>query len=575
MNKTLSVNIGGIVFHIEEHAFERLTKYLDTIKGYFTTADGRDEIIQDIEGRIAEMFQERISNSKQVIVEADVEQVINIMGRPEQFAGDGEEEPAAATGGPSASSERRAYRRLYRDPDDRVVGGVCSGFSHYLGIDPTYLRVAFAISFFVFGTGLLLYIILMVVMPKANTTAEKLEMKGEQVNISNIKKSVQDEYGAIKNQYSSGGNQSGFTRFIDALGQLFVGFFRLFGQLIAVIFIIIGILLLIAFGAVAMALMGVGGIAIPFFVTDLFLDPWQQTMALTAVFLVIGIPVMMIIYKAIKVLFKIRSESKILNWSALALWVCGVILSFFVGSIIARDFSQRETSRFEVELATPATDTLFLDMARYERSEDYYIYDSRERDAWSVISGMDSISIDEVELDIIKGGGTEFELVQINSSRGRTRRDAVDNARALSYHLEQTDSLIKFDESFILTKGMKFRGQKVQLVLKVPVGKSVYLSESMHDIIYDVKNVTNTYDGDMVGHTWTMTPEGLECIGCTFKYEKRNSRTKRSDDIKIKIDGNGVRVRGVQDGDSAINVDAEDVDISINETGVSIDAKQR
>ncbi|MBK8416658.1 MAG: hypothetical protein IPL22_20400 [Bacteroidetes bacterium] len=116
-------------------------------------------------------------------------------------------------------------------------------------------------------------------------------------------------------------------------------------------------------------------------------------------------------------------------------------------------------------------------MARYDRSEDYYIYDSRESDAWSVISGMDSIPIDEVELDIIKKAvELEFELVQINSSRGRTRRDAVDNAQTLSYHLEQTDSLIKFDESFILTKGMKYRGQKVQLVLKVPVGKSVPIS---------------------------------------------------------------------------------------------------
>ena len=196
MNKTLSVNIGGIVFHIEELAYDKLNRYLDAIKGYFTTSDGRDEIIQDIEGRIGEMFQERISVGKQVIVESDVDQIIDLMGRPEQFAGMHEE--SSTSEAQYTTSDRKAYRRLYRDPDDRVIGGVCSGLGHYLGLDPVWLRVAFAVSFFVFGTGLLLYIILMIVMPKAITTAEKLEMKGEKVNISNIRKSVEEEISSIK-----------------------------------------------------------------------------------------------------------------------------------------------------------------------------------------------------------------------------------------------------------------------------------------------------------------------------------------------------------------------------------------
>src|SRR5688572_8253119 len=160
MNKTLSVNIGGVVFHIEEQAYDRLNKYLEAIKKHFTTSDGRDEIIQDIEGRIAEMLQERINVGKQVILDADVDHVINIMGRPEQFSDTPEEAETMTAAAEMSSRERRSYRKLYRDPDDRWISGVCSGFAHYVGIDPIWLRLAFLISIFVFGTGILIYIIL-------------------------------------------------------------------------------------------------------------------------------------------------------------------------------------------------------------------------------------------------------------------------------------------------------------------------------------------------------------------------------------------------------------------------------
>ena len=152
MNKTVTVNIGGMVFHIEELAYEKMKKYLEAIRGYFTSSDGRDEIIQDIESRMAEMFTERIGTSRQVVTEEDVDIVINTMGKPEQVAGEDDEtnqQSSKRTG--SQTSGERAYRRLYRDPDDKVIAGVCSGFSNYVGIDPLWIRLAFAVAFFVFG----------------------------------------------------------------------------------------------------------------------------------------------------------------------------------------------------------------------------------------------------------------------------------------------------------------------------------------------------------------------------------------------------------------------------------------
>ncbi|MFM7015183.1 MAG: PspC domain-containing protein, partial [Bacteroidota bacterium] len=151
MKKTVTVNIGGIVFHIEETAFEQLQNYLSNIKSYFTLSDGRDEIIQDIEIRIAEMFSEKISNSRMVVTDADVEEVMTQLGKPSEVAGADEK-----LSDHQSSTQERAEKKLFRDPDDKIVGGVCSGVAHYFGIEPLWLRLLLIISFIYFGVGFLL-----------------------------------------------------------------------------------------------------------------------------------------------------------------------------------------------------------------------------------------------------------------------------------------------------------------------------------------------------------------------------------------------------------------------------------
>jgi phage shock protein PspC (stress-responsive transcriptional regulator) len=151
MNKTVTINISGIIFHIEEDAYDILSKYLSTIKGYFNKSEGRDEIVSDIESRIAEMLQERISPLKQVVLMADVEHVISIMGKPEEFAGEQTDEQEKAGTEASDAGQTTGRKRLFRDPDDKMLGGVCAGIGHYFGIEAVWLRLALAISFFVFG----------------------------------------------------------------------------------------------------------------------------------------------------------------------------------------------------------------------------------------------------------------------------------------------------------------------------------------------------------------------------------------------------------------------------------------
>jgi phage shock protein PspC (stress-responsive transcriptional regulator) len=574
MNKTLTVNIGGMVFHIEEHAYEKMRRYLDAIKGYFTTSEGRDEIIQDVEARIAEMFAERIKDSKEVIVEEDVEHVISVMGRPEQFAGDEAGESAERTFAANIS-EKRNYRKLYRDPDDKVIAGVCAGLAHRLGIDPIWLRLIFVLALFIAFGSLFIYIILALVLPYAVTTGQKLEMKGEDVTVSNIRKAVEEP---------SAKKQSFVSRFFETLGDIIKAVLKGLLYIIGAFFAIIGLFVLFALFIALLAVIGVGGITIPVFISDLFLSPAQQFWSMVAIFLAIGIPVIMLLYWGIRLIFRIKQPNRFFNRVAVTLMVLGWIIGFWMIAVIGREFSTEGRQRSVLPLLSPTTDTLFVDVmddAKYEDEDGHSFYNGIfTGNDFSIRTGEDISKIAGlVQLDIQKAEGDKFELVKIVRARGTTEKQAYEAASKVNYNFEQKDSLIKLSNYFPVTKNMKYRGQHVKLILKVPVGKSVYLKQGSRNIIYDIKNVTNTYDGDMIGRTWTMTEDGLECKTCNFKewqhpYEWDGDEEGNIDDAHIHIDKKGVHIKakGIRDsGDGS----EKDVNIRIDENGVVIDSKDK
>lgn len=196
MKKTFQVNLGNRVYSIDEDAYLKLKAYLDRIEGYFSDQREREDILSDIEIRISELFTERLIPGKQVITLVDVTDVTRIMGDPRVISGAGE----------APQPEVESYlgpRRIFRDPDDRVFGGVCSGLAHYFGIDRVIVRLLFVL-FLIFGIGLLVYIILWIVTPEAMTTSQKLEMRGDPVNASNIGNFFREEFESVKKSFSRG-----------------------------------------------------------------------------------------------------------------------------------------------------------------------------------------------------------------------------------------------------------------------------------------------------------------------------------------------------------------------------------
>ncbi len=208
MKRTITANISGIVFNIDEDAYEKLHRYFQNVKHHLANEVGSEEVIADIENRVAEIFREKQKDQRQTITLPDVEEVISQLGDPGQIGG---EESAKDAG------EKKKYtyepetenipKRLYRNPDDRYIGGVCSGIATYIQTDPTWIRLAFVV-FFLMGFGLILYIIMWIVVPMARTTAEKLEMRGKKVNISNIKQSVREEFESVKTNLNNLGKEA-------------------------------------------------------------------------------------------------------------------------------------------------------------------------------------------------------------------------------------------------------------------------------------------------------------------------------------------------------------------------------
>ena len=301
MKKTFNINLGGIVFHIDEDAYELLDKYLSNLRIHFSKEEGAEEIVHDMELRISELFSERLNERKQVVTLTDVEEIIAQMGKPEEFSEDTTQDTNEYI------KEEKGPKRLFRDPDNKVIGGVCSGIAAYLGWDVTAVRIIFialALPFILNGSLILngvviAYIIAWIIIPEANTAAEKLSMKGMQVNVENIGKTVTDGFEKVNNFVKSEKPRS----FLQQVGEAIVG---VVGFLIKCILVIAAIcftpvlfVVLIVFVSLLAAATGVIS-AVPTMLYEMMpkidwsivnLSPFTTSLMSISGILVIGIPI--------------------------------------------------------------------------------------------------------------------------------------------------------------------------------------------------------------------------------------------------------------------------------------------
>lgn len=329
MKKTLTINLNNIVFHIDDDAYELLHGYLQDVENHLSE-DEKREVMADIEARIAELLSEKLQKNKTVVNIDDVQDIINILGSPNQYS---TEEEQNETGNADQKSEKRKSKHFYRDPDNTILGGVCGGVAAYFGWDVTWVRIFTILLTFLTGFNLVwVYLLVWIIAPKATTAAHRLEMQGEDVTVENIKEEVKN----VKNYVES----EKFKQNVSTFGDKFVNFMREFFKVVFSIFgAILGFAGVIVIGALIIGLLVL--IFEPGLINGFYpeitgewsvLTPEKIVLLIISLLLIVGCPVFMLIYWIIRLISGRRDFSKTTSLVVLILWLAGLFMFYSVGA---------------------------------------------------------------------------------------------------------------------------------------------------------------------------------------------------------------------------------------------------
>ena len=543
MNKTLTINLANSIFNIDENAYQALQRYLEAVKKYLTGTQGNEEILADVEARISELFSEKLTPEKQVIVLQDVEQIIQVMGQPEDYSIDEDifdEVPKTKT------STR--VKKLYRDGDQKLMGGVCSGIGHYLSIDPLWIRLLFIVFLFGGGFSVITYIILWAIVPEATTTAQKLDMQGEAANLSNIEKKIKEgfdsvsdtvknaDYKGVENAVKKGGNSfikalGDFIGIIfSTMGKIIITIFNLFGKFIGLLLILIGsaTLLGLFFGLFTVGILDLSNLSgIQFFplINASELPIWVLSILL---FLAVGIPFYGLLYVGLTVVAKnLKKMGNITKVSLFSIWFVAVGCLIFFGIKQANSFSVRgnqieQVSLFDANnIGVQVPDTLYL-MAKSSEHFEYLDHNFFDGIAISYdTNGNEVLYSKRVSVNIKNTIENNISIKTYKSAHGYSYEDAKNRATALSYNMEQIGNTLYFEDYFISTPNQKMRNQKIEMSLIIPNGTIVKIDPSMSEIMgWGNKNDQDMYRKDLPNETWRMGDSGvLECITCNSSID--------------------------------------------------------
>ena len=524
MKKTLSINISGFVFHIDEDAYEKLHRYLEAIKFHFRGFKGKDEVITDIEARVAEILQNKVSATKEVITLEDVDEVIGIMGQPSDFSM--EDDDAA---GQKEFTYSNIRKRLYRDPEKKVFGGVCSGLGAYFNIDTIWVRLIFFVSIPISGFGLPVYLILWLVVPEARTTAERLEMRGEPVNISNIEKSLGEEVNHLKDKLHDFTSKAKYTyrkkkaefdsghrdQFLDSLGEIGRVFLRIFLIIAGIFILFMGIALTVVYLSILfrypiITMFDQGGVhTFPLYpvIDRIFEKNADLSTFATGLMILFGIPLIMMLWAGIRLIFNL-ARAKFVSGLAAIIWLCALVITLIFGFKVFNTFRYQGNFSKESILTINKPDTLQLVTIRnLPQMPDWNHSDMVQIPEWRIAISEDAnVFYGIPELKIRPSSDSTARIVISTSARGPFSGEAAEIAENINYTWRFKNDTLYLSDSFILSNEEKWRKQETLLQLYLPAGTIFKIDENMSPILGYHKNYSRH---DMVGRMFIMTDEGI------------------------------------------------------------------
>ena len=559
MNKTININLGGFFFHIDETAYQKLKRYLESIsRSLSDDPQGKNEIIADIEARISELLSEKITDARQVVNEGDIEDIIRIMGQPEDYA---EAEESYDQSSYSYQRNSSSGKKLFRDGDDKFLGGVASGIAHYLDIDTIWIRLGLLALFIFGGFGVLLYIILWILLPEAKTTAEKLQMQGEPVNIDNIERKIREEFSNVSENVRDVANKAsekikeGANEFSEKMTQTFSGktkknngasdFFDTIGKIIQAIFKIIGkfigIIIIFVSAAVILSLI-IGGFSVgslewlnvdgeflqypPFFYESV-LPKWLLTLF---VFLLVGIPFLVLFILGLRILSSnVQKINKPTSLTLLGIWLVSLLGLIFTGLEFGTSHTVYGQSSQKNNINVVANDTLQLKMINDDNL--YYRHNLRRTTSKEEVEveGKKMTYGSYIKVDVRKSNANENYFIIQKESRGKNKSNANKNAENIKYNFKIEDNTIVLDAYYLSEFKNIWKDEEVNIIFYVTEGVYVYFDNSIRNFLYNVDNSEDIYDKDMANHYFIMKDDTLECTDC--KEEKIEEKKEVSEII--------------------------------------------
>lgn len=635
MKKVININFQGRVIPIEETAYEMLKRYIESLRQFFANEEGRDEIINDIEGRIGELFSEQLKKGQPCITDADVDTIMHSIGRPEDFAAeDGDfkagknaeaegsnftadagaqpqgsirperfyrDENNKLIGGvcaglanyfgidklvvrilfiiftmgfgfgfivylilwvaiPSSASEKiGSYRkRLFRDPDNKIIGGVCGGLASYFGVSIWIPRLLFIVPFLSFVTNwnhwgafnfpnfinlsfspgaVLVYIILWLITPEAVTTSDKLEMKGEKVDLNSIKNTIQKDMEGFGERAKEFGKEVGDKaakvgseigkrgrQFSSEAGTTVRRSGSTLGNIVGLIVkIFVYFILAVVLIAIVGSLFGIG-IAVtgllpfkPYIIND----GWQSILVWGTYIFFIWVPVIGIITWIIRKISKTKSNSNVMRFGFSAMWILGWICFIGLLASLRNDFSYHNVpAESNIQIANPAVKKLEV---KYVKSYRYYFNSSFFHFEPFASLDEDTAFVRNIHLRILRSGNDSFQVKMLKLAYGSTKQLAQNRADKITFNISQQDSTLYFDRGIPITKNEKFRNQSVYVTVYVPVGKRIIVSNGVawgNDVHIDLGGDVNDWywRNDDEGYNWDhdveyiMTTDGLQRV---------------------------------------------------------------
>lgn len=500
MKKTISVNIKGMNFIIEEDAYEKLSQYLNRLETNLMGQNGYKDILEDIELRIAELCQQFITDKKQVIEISDINQIITTLGEPEEFLDEQEENNQSST------AYEKSSKHLYRDIDEAKIAGICAGLSNYFNIDVIIIRIIFLLFLFIGGFGFPLYIILWIVIPKADSTIDRLRMHGKPITVDSVKDEIES---AASRMTSSSKSFADKIRKDESYSKRFSKISRIITSIFGFGLIAAGLTFLVVFFVFFFAGLGFipiqneGNLLNIQDLGDLILsdsnDVFISWIGITLTSLSI---ILFLISNGTFFLFKIKSKwAKVTSLSLFFFGIIGIVLCMYVGMKTSKEFIskaniEKEVAQIDIPLLTIQVDhpkNSYLGEYQIKRRNHFSSYDH------PILIENNEIINHGIKLIYRPSKDSLFHVYQDLSSNGFSYQNAIFKSKNIKHKVYFDSTSLYVNSHYSYPKSDKIRNQDVQIIIEIPAHKSVKVGDQLINLDPQEEEIEKTgylkYDG--------------------------------------------------------------------------------